>query len=575
MIRMFKKFRLFDLVLFIILVGLTIGKVFIDLELPDYTGTIVSQMMMGSKTNEILNTGFKMLGISFACIFLQIIIGFLATFIATNFSRRMRMEVFKKIESFSIEEMSMFETSSLITRTTNDIQQVQMGFGMSMRMALSAPITALLAIIKIYNVDISLSLAVGGAIVAMILMIIIVFIIVMPKFRKVQKLTDRLNGVARENLTGIRVVRAYDADEFEQNKFQKANDELTSNNLFANRVMGIMGPSMNIVMASISLIVYWLGAYKVAEGLEYSNLTKFTTYSMQILMSFITVSMLLIMLPRANVSANRIHEVLDTFNKINDPLVPLTIKGDTSLEFKDVTFTYPQGHDAVLHNLSFKVNKGETLAIIGATGSGKTTLVNLIPRFIDASSGEVLVNGVNVKDILKHDLREHIGYVPQKRFLFSGTVKENIKFGEKEISDEKMIEAGIIACADEFIKNMPDGYDSHIAQGGKNVSGGQMQRLSIARAVAHDPKIYIFDDSFSALDYKTDKLVRERLKESTKDSIKIIVAQRIGTIMDADKIIVLDDGHMVGYGRHKDLLQSCKVYQEIAISQLSKEELGL
>lgn len=575
MFRMFKKFRLIDMILFITLVVLTVAKVYFDLELPDYTGKIVNQMLYGSKTNEILNTGLKMLVISFLSIVLQITIGFLATFIATNFSRRLRNEVFKKIESFSIEEMSMFETSSLITRTTNDVLQVQIAFGMSMRLALSAPITALWAILKISNVDISLSIAVGGAIVAMIIMILVIFIIVMPRFKKVQKLTDKLNGVARENLTGIRVVRAYDADEFEENKFREANNELTANSRFANRVMGIMGPSMNIVMASISLIVYWLGAYKVAENLQYSELSKFTSLSMQILMSFVSLSMLLIMIPRANVSANRIYEVLDTDNKIDDPKDPMDMDEEASLVFNDVNFRYPGGHDDVLHNISFSVSKGETLAIIGATGSGKSTLVNLIPRFIDTTEGKVLVNGVNVKNLLKHDLRACIGYVPQKRFLFSGTVSENIKFGEKEITDEKMIEASIIACADEFIQNMEDGYNSHIAQGGKNVSGGQMQRLSIARAVAHDPQIYIFDDSFSALDYKTDKLVRERLKETTKDSIKIIVAQRIGTIMDADKIIVLEDGHMVGYGKHKELLLNCKVYQEIAISQLSKEELGL
>ena len=575
MFKLIKKFRLLDLILFLTLVGLTIAKVFYDLELPNYTGKIVNQMLYGSKTQEILNTGVKMLLVSLVSILLQIVIGFLATFIATNFSRRMRMEVFKKIESFSIEEMSMFETSSLITRTTNDVQQVQMAFGMSMRLALSAPITAIWAILKISNVDIDLSLAVGGAIVSMVLMILIIFIIVMPKFKKIQKLTDRLNGVTRENLTGIRVVRAYDADEYEQNKFKDANDELTANNIFANRVMGIMGPAMNMVMSSISLIVYWLGAYKVAQNLQYSELTKFTSYSMQILMSFVMLSMLLIMIPRANVSSNRILEVLNTHNKINDPVNPMKMDENSSLEFKNVTFTYPQGHDAVLHNISFKVSKGETLAIIGATGSGKTTLVNLIPRFIDTTEGEVLVNGVNVRNLIKHDLRDIVGYVPQKRFLFSGTVEQNIKFGEKIISDDMMILASKIACADEFINNMEDGYKSHIAQGGKNVSGGQMQRLSIARAVAHEPQIYIFDDSFSALDYKTDKLVRQNLSEYTKDAIKIIVAQRIGTIMDADKIIVLDEGRVVGYGNHKELLNNCDVYQEIAISQLSKEELGL
>lgn len=577
MIRLLKKFRPIDWVMTCIVVCFVVGQVYFDLKLPEYTKEIIQKMIDPTQTSkDIWSTGGRMLLICLANIGCTIMLGLFATLIATNFAKRLRLEVFEKVESFSLEEMGEFETASLITRTTNDIQQVQMGYGMSLRMLIAAPVTAIWAIIKIKNTSLTLSLSVGAAILALIVLMIFVFTIVLPRFKRIQKLTDDLNNVTRENLTGLRVVRAYDAEAYQNEKFERANEALTKNNLIANRIMGLMMPAMTMVMSGISLIVYWVGAYQIkASKIEYADLQTFSSYSMQILMSFMMVAMLLVLIPRASVAAKRILEVLDTENKINDPSEYKKISGEASLEFKNVTFTYPNGDAPVVSNINFKVTAGETLAIIGSTGAGKTTIMNMIPRFYDTTEGEVLVNGNNVKDYTKHDLREVIGYVPQKRFLFAGTVKSNIGYGVKELSDEDMKEASHLAMADEFIELMPEKYESHIAQGGKNVSGGQMQRLCIARAVAKKPQIYLFDDSFSALDYKTDKEVRRRLHEKTKNAVTVIVAQRIGTIKDADKIVVLDDGKVVGYGNHQELLQSCEVYKEIALSQLSKEELGL
>lgn len=577
MIRLLKKFRPIDWVMTCIVVCFVVGQVYFDLLLPEYTSKIIKQMMDVSQTSkDIWSTGGKMLLICLANIGCTIMLGLFATLIATNFAKRLRLEVFEKVESFSLEEMGDFETASLITRTTNDIQQVQMGYGMSLRMIIAAPVTAVWAIIKIKNTSLTLSLSVGAAILALLLLMVFVFVIVLPRFKRIQKLTDDLNNVTRENLTGLRVVRAYDAEDYQNEKFERANEALTKNNLIANRIMGLMMPAMTMVMSGISLIVYWVGSYQInASKIEYSDLQTFSSYSMQILMSFMMVAMLLVMIPRASVAAKRILEVLDTNNKIKDPSEYKKVGANASLEFKNVTFKYPNGDAPVVSNISFKVNAGETLAIIGSTGAGKTTIMNMIPRFYDTTEGEVLVNGNNVKDYTKHDLREAIGYVPQKRFLFAGTIKSNIGYGVNSLSDEEMKDAAHLAMADEFIDTMPEKYDSHIAQGGKNVSGGQMQRLCIARAVAKKPQIYLFDDSFSALDYKTDKEVRRRLHERTKDAVTVIVAQRIGTIKDADKIVVLDDGKVVGYGNHEELLHSCEVYKEIALSQLSKEELGL
>ena len=577
MIRLLKKFRPIDWAMACVVVCFVVGQVYFDLLLPEYTSKIIKQMMDVSQTSkDIWSTGGKMLLICLANIGCTIMLGLFATLIATNFAKRLRLEVFEKVESFSLEEMGDFETASLITRTTNDIQQVQMGYGMSLRMIIAAPVTAVWAIIKIKNTSLTLSLSVGAAILALLVLMVFVFVIVLPRFKRIQKLTDDLNNVTRENLTGLRVVRAYDAEDYQNEKFERANEALTRNNLIANRIMGLMMPAMTMVMSGISLIVYWVGSYQInASKIEYSDLQTFSSYSIQILMSFMMVAMLLVIIPRASVAAKRILEVLDTNNKIKDPSEYKKVGDNASLEFKNVTFKYPNGDAPVVSNISFKVNAGETLAIIGSTGAGKTTIMNMIPRFYDTTEGEVLVNGNNVKDYTKHDLREAIGYVPQKRFLFAGTIKSNIGYGVKDLSDEEMKDAAHLAMADEFIDTMPEKYDSHIAQGGKNVSGGQMQRLCIARAVAKKPQIYLFDDSFSALDYKTDKEVRRRLHERTKDAVTVIVAQRIGTIKDADKIVVLDDGKVVGYGNHEELLHSCEVYKEIALSQLSKEELGL
>ena len=577
MIRLLKKFRPIDWVMACIVVCFVVGQVYFDLKLPEYTKEIIQKMIDTTKTSKnIWSTGGRMLLICLANIGCTIMLGLFATLIATNFSKRLRLEVFEKVESFSLEEMGEFETASLITRTTNDIQQVQMAYGMSLRMIIAAPVTAVWAIIKIKNTSLTLSLSVGAAILALLLLMVFVFVIVLPRFKRIQRLTDDLNNVTRENLTGLRVVRAYDAEDYQNEKFERANDALTKNNLIANRIMGLMMPAMTMVMSSISLIVYWVGSYQInAAKVEYADLQTFSSYSMQILMSFMMVAMLLILIPRASVAAKRILEVLDTKNKIKDPSEYKELNGDASLEFKNVTFRYPNGDQPVISNISFKVKAGETLAIIGSTGAGKTTIMNMIPRFYDSTEGEVLVNGNNVKDYTKHDLREAIGYVPQKRFLFAGTIKSNISYGAANLTEEEMKDAAHLAMADEFIDLMPEKYESHIAQGGKNVSGGQMQRLCIARAVAKKPQIYLFDDSFSALDYKTDKEVRRRLHEKTKDAVTVIVAQRIGTIKDADKIVVLDDGKVVGYGNHEELLHSCDVYKEIALSQLSKEELGL
>lgn len=577
MIRLLKKFRPIDWVMTCVVVCFVVGQVYLDLLLPEYTSKIIKQMMDVSQTSkDIWSTGGKMLLICLANIGCTIMLGLFATLIATNFAKRLRLEVFEKVESFSLEEMGDFETASLITRTTNDIQQVQMGYGMSLRMIIAAPVTAVWAIIKIKNTSLTLSLSVGAAILSLLVLMVFVFVIVLPRFKRIQKLTDDLNNVTRENLTGLRVVRAYNAEDYQNEKFERANEALTNNNLIANRIMGLMMPAMTMVMSGISLIVYWVGSYQInASKIEYSDLQTFSSYSMQILMSFMMVAMLLVIIPRASVAAKRILEVLDTNNKIKDPSEYKKVGDNASLEFKNVTFKYPNGDAPVVSNISFKVNAGETLAIIGSTGAGKTTIMNMIPRFYDTTEGEVLVNGNNVKDYTKHDLREAIGYVPQKRFLFAGTIKSNIGYGVKDLSDEEMKDAAHLAMADEFIDTMPEKYDYHISQGGKNVSGGQMQRLCIARAIAKKPQIYLFDDSFSALDYKTDKEVRRRLHERTKDAVTVIVAQRIGTIKDADKIVVLDDGKLVGYGKHEELLHGCEVYKEIALSQLSKEELGL
>ena len=480
----------------------------------------------------------------------------------------------------SMSEVKEFSPNSLITRTTNDITQVEMFIGFGLQLLIKAPVTAVWAITKILNKSWEWSMVTAVAVVVLLVVIGILTIIVMPKFKIVQKLTDKLNEVTRENLTGIRVVRAFNAEEYQQEKFQDVNNSLTNLQLFNQKTMSIMAPVMYLVMYMLTLVIYFIGAYLIKDALMadkislFGDMVVFSSYAMQIIMSFLMLAMIFMILPRAQVSASRINEVLDTSVSVIDGKV--TNKDEIgTVEFRNVSFKYPDAEEYVLKNISFKANKGDTVAFIGSTGSGKSTLVNLIVRFYDVTDGEILIDGVNIKDYKLEYLYKLIGYVPQRAVLFNGTVNSNISYGEamEEISDKKIVEAAKVAQADEFISKMDDGYESHIAQGGTNVSGGQKQRIAISRAIAKNPEIYIFDDSFSALDYKTDAVLRSELKKYTKDATSLIVAQRIGTIMNADKIIVLDNGESVGVGTHKELLKSCEVYKQIALSQLSKEEL--
>lgn len=577
MIKLFKRFKPLDWVLFIVLVGFVIGQVYFDLELPSYTSKIVNEIYNPeATTNSILMIGLQMLLLALGSMGCTIVVGFIAAILSSGLSSNLRHAVFSKVESFSFEEIGKFSTPSLITRSTNDIQQVQQAVMMILRMAISAPITAVWAIMKINASSGELTIATAVAIVLLITALIAIFLVVLPKFKIAQKLTDKLNGVTRENLTGLRVVKAYNAEKYQEEKFSDVNKKVTKTNLFINRIMGLVNPLMMLVMNGITLTIYWIGAYLINQGnLDMGTMSSFSMLAMQVLMSFMMLTMLFIMVPRASVSANRINQILDTRLTIVDPEVEEVTITEGEVEFNHVSFKYPDASSYVLEDINFKVEKGQTVAFIGSTGSGKSTLINLVPRFYDASEGEILIDGINVKNLKQKTLRKKIGYVPQKGVLFSGTVNENIAYGDSTISKEKIVEACKVASADGFINEMEQGYESHISQGGKNVSGGQKQRLSIARAVAIDPEIYIFDDSFSALDYKTDKEVRSTLKEYTKDATSLIVAQRIGTIKNADLIIVLDKGKMVGKGTHEDLLRNCSVYREIALSQLSKEELGL
>ncbi len=578
MIGLLKRLRAQDWLLILVLVGFVIGQVYFDIELAGYTENIVS-IMPGGDAVEILKTGGVMLLFALGSMGCTIVIGFIAAYISSYFSFALRRDIFAKVRAFSPAETDKFSTSGLITRSTNDVQQVQMATIMLLRVAVSAPVTAIWAILRIQNTSVPLTLTTAAWIVAMVAGIGIVFGIVFPKFKLVQKLTDRLNGVTRENLTGLRVVRAYNAEKYQEEKFEQVNARLTSTHLFTTRVMGVMNPLLMLVMNGITLTIYWYGAHLIntsEQAFNFAALTAFANLAMQVLMAFMMLTMLFIMIPRASVSANRIKEVLDTEISVVDKpqTTPLMCEKGGQIVFDHVSFKYPEADGYVLENICFTAEKGETVAVIGSTGSGKTTLVNLIPRLFDATEGTVYVDGVDVRDASQEELHSVIGYVPQRGLLFSGTVADNITFGGNK--DEDYMETSAkVACADSFISEMPDGYDSPIAQGGTNVSGGQKQRLSIARAVDIKPEIFIFDDSFSALDYKTDREVRENLARITGDATKIIVAQRIGTIKDADKILVLDKGKIVGAGKHKDLLASCETYRKIALSQLSKEELGL
>ena len=515
-------------------------------------------------------------------IIVQALISITASFVSADLSTNIRSKVYDRIQSFSLAEISKFSASSLITRTTNDIQHVQFTNVMMMRMVFAAPVTAVWAIVKIKASSAELTLATAISIVLLLIFLIIMMILVLPKFKIVQKLIDRLNGVARENLTGIRIIRAFNAESYQTDKFENANENLTKTQIFTGQVMALLGPVMTIIMNGIILAISWLGAGLINKGtLDYATVVAFSNLSSQIIMSFMMLMFMFILWPRASVCANRINEVLETKSTIMDPEQEIDVKEKGTIEFKAVNFRYPDGDDYALHDINFKVEKGQTVAIIGSTGSGKTSIVNLIPRFYDVTEGEVLVDGVNVKNLKQDTLRSLIGYVPQKGFLFKGSISSNVALGldEKGLDEkalkERIEEACKVAEAEEFIKEKQEGYDFEIAQGGKNVSGGQRQRLCIARAVAKHPEIYIFDDSFSALDYKTDKKVRTNLSAMKDGSARLIVAQRIGTIMEADNILVVNEGRIVGSGTHKELLANCPTYREIALSQLSKEELGL
>lgn len=524
----------------------------------------------------ILMAGLKMLCFALLGMFVAIVVTFLSCKVAATFSSGLRESVYKKVISFSSIELDKFSTASLITRNTNDIQQVQLLMTMVFRIVLYAPILGIGGILKVLKTNTSMSWIIGLAVGVILLVVLVLMQIAMPRFKKLQVLIDKLNLVTREILTGIPVIRAFSTQKHEEERFEDANASLTKTNLFVNRAMTFMMPVMMLIMNGVTVLIVYEGAYGINDGaMQVGDLMAFIQYTMQIIMSFLMLTMVSIMIPRASVSAVRINEVLTTKVSINDPVNPKkdSVREEGKLEFKNVSFAYPDAKENVLSNVSFVTSKGETTAIIGSTGSGKSTLVNLIPRFFDVTEGEILVNGINVKDYTQHDLHDKIGYVPQKGVLFSGTIDSNIRYGCENSSEENIEKAATIAQAIDFISEKPQKFGDEISQGGSNVSGGQKQRLSIARAIAKQPMIYIFDDSFSALDYKTDVTLRKALKSETKDAITIIVAQRISTILHADKIIVLDEGKLVGIGTHKELLKNCEVYMQIAMSQLSKEEL--
>ncbi|MBN1039543.1 MULTISPECIES: ABC transporter ATP-binding protein [unclassified Clostridium] len=528
------------------------------------------------QTNYIFSSGAKMLGFALVSMIATILVTLIASRVAATFSRDLRSSVFKKVVGFTNKEFDDFSTASLITRCTNDIQQIQILTVMVLRFVLYAPILGIGGFIKVLNTNSTMSWVIGVAILSILSLVSVLFAIAMPKFKKLQKLVDKINLVAREILTGIPVIRAFSTEKHEEERFDKANKELTDVNLFVNKIMACMMPAMMFIMNGITVLIVWVGASKIENAtMQVGDLMAFIQYTMQIIMAFLMLSMISIMISRAAVSAKRIAEVLDTEGLIKDPVSVKSFDNNKKgyVEFKNVNFRYPKAEEDVLSNINFTAKPGETTAIIGSTGSGKTTLVNLIPRFFDTTEGEILVDGVDVRNVTQHDLRDKIGYVPQKGMLFSGTIESNIKYGAENAPKEVIMNAARVAQATEFIEAKDDTYNSPISQGGNNVSGGQKQRLSIARAIAKQPEIYIFDDSFSALDYKTDIVLRKALNEQIKDGTILIVAQRISTVLNADKIIVLDEGKIVGKGTHKELLKSCEVYKQIALSQLSKEEL--
>lgn len=581
MLKQLKNFTKKDWLFIFVSIFLIIGQVSLELKMPDYMSEITKLVQTeGSKMGDILLNGGYMLLCAFGSLILAFVTGFLVSKVSSNFSKNIRKKLFDKVETLAIQDVRKFSTSSLITRTTNDITQIQMLISMGLQLLIKAPVTAIWAITKILNKGFEWSMVTLIAVLVLLITIVILMILVMPKFKIVQKLTDKLNGVTRESLTGIRVVRAYNAEDYQEKKFASVNKELTNLQLSNQYKFGVMQPVMYLVMYFLTLSIYFIGAYLIKDALLvdklnlFSDMVVFSSYAMQVIMSFLMLAMIFMMIPRASVSAKRINEVINTPDIIKDGK---STEGSLvgTVEFKNVSFKYPDAEEYLLEDITFTANKGDTVAIIGSTGSGKSTLINLVPRFYEATKGSVLVDGVDVRDYKLESLNEKIGYVSQKAVLFRGTIKSNILYGSnnKNISDEKINAALEVSQASEFVQKLDDGINAMVSQGGTNYSGGQKQRLSIARAIAKDPEIYIFDDSFSALDYKTDAKLRHDLRAYAKDATMLIVAQRIGTILNADKIIVLDDGKCVGMGTHKELLENCEVYKQIALSQISEEEL--
>ena len=584
MLKLLRNLNKKDILFLTIATALVVLQVFLELKMPDYMSEItVLVQTPGSQMGDILKNGEYMLACAFASLLSSIVVGYITANFAANLSLKIRKNIFTKVQDMAISEIKSFSTSSLVTRTTNDITQVQMFMAMGLQLIIKAPITAVWAITKIMGKSWQWSMVTAIGVVILLAVVITLMIIVIPRFKKVQRLTDKINGVTRENLTGIRVVRAFNAEKYQENKFEEANAKLTNQQLFNQRAFSVMSPVMYLIMYFLTLAIYVIGANLISQaGLAdkvsiFGDMIVFSSYSMQIIMSFLMLAMIFMMWPRAEVSAKRINEVLDTEITIKDGKIDHDTTGKTGeVEFKNVSFKYPDAEENILENISFKANKGETIAFIGSTGSGKSTLINLVPRFYDATSGEVLVDGVNIKDYTQKYLHSKIGYVSQKAVIFNDTVSNNVAYGDDlkgEISKDSVKKAIEVAQAKDFVEKMENGYDTDMARGGTNVSGGQKQRISIARAISRKPEIYIFDDTFSALDYKTDSVLRKALREYTKNATILIVVQRIGTIMNADKIIVLDEGKIVGMGKHKELLENCEVYKQIALSQLSKEEL--
>lgn len=581
MIKMFREMTKKEITFFIGSILFMIVQVWLELKIPGYMSDITRLVTTGGETSEVINIGIIMILCALGGFFISVIIGFFSSFVGTSFEKNLRSKIYRKVQGFGMEEINKFSTSSLITRNTNDVTQVKNFVVMGTQMLARAPIMASMAIFKILGKQWQFSVATGVGVLLIFIIVSIIIIFAIPKFKKFQKLTDNLNRITRENLTGIKVVRAFNAEKYQQNKFYVANNELTRTNLFIGRIMTLMDPMMTIVMSGLPLAIYWIGSslmnsVGMAERIVlFSDMVVFSSYGMQVILSFTFLVMIFVIYPRAAVSMGRISEILDTKEKIKDGKIDhdtTDLKG--VIEFKSVSFKYPDADECVLENINLKINSGETVAFIGSTGSGKSTLINLIPRFYDVTSGEILIDGVNIKDMTEEYLHNKIGYVSQKATLFKGTVKTNIDFGKSDHKiDESTVKDALNISQASFVFNMDKGINSNISQSGTNVSGGQKQRISIARAVARDPEIYIFDDAFSALDFKTDYKLRKELNNVSKNTTKLIVASRIGTIMEADKIVVLENGKCVGIGKHDELLKTCKVYKEIAASQFGEEEL--